>query len=83
MIKALTANNRRKNFEGIMDIIRFLSENDPEFSKLEYRVKFDLAAKFFQFEKGKLQKNKIYIDIIAHVIPLVVSLAALLIAMKK
>lgn len=76
-------NNRLRTKGAIDEIIVFLSDSQVGFSELPPEVKLDLSMKFFQCEKGRLQKGKIYVDFFAHLVPLTVSLAAMFFSLKK
>lgn len=83
MIKRLDDKNKEKTYAAIKEIIKFLTSSQDGFKDLPLGIQFDLAMKFFQCEKGRLQKGKIYVDVIAHLIPLFISLAALIFSLKN
>lgn len=79
----MLSSNREKTYLAISGAKQFLADKDTEFGKLPLETQLDLAMKFYQCERGRLQKGKIFIDVIAHVIPLLISAVALIIAWHK
>lgn len=75
--------NRKKTLAATSIIIDFLSKNQKGFKDLPLGVQFDLAMKFFQCERGRLQKGKLFVDMVAHLIPLVIALVALIISLHR
>ena len=76
-------NNRQSTHQEIAEIIKFLGPQYPGFEELKPVEKLRLAMQFHNCERGRLWRGKMFIDILAHLIPFILALATIVLALKK
>jgi len=74
--------NRTLTLKSINDDINYLKKNQAGFKDLPSDAQLDLAMRFFQCRRGRLQKGKMAIDIATRLTPLILSILALMQAFK-
>lgn len=74
--------NREFTLKSINDDIEFLKREKPGYKDLPLEEQFDLAMRFFQCRRGRLQKGKMAVDIATRLTPLILSILALMQALR-
>lgn len=76
-------NNRHQTGAAITEIMSYLGSQYQWFSELSKTEQLRLAMQFYNCERGRLQKGKMAVDIMAHLIPIVLAIMAIILAIKK
>jgi hypothetical protein len=74
--------NREATRKAIGAVMEFLTENMEKYKNLSFEEQFGLAMRFFQCERGRLQKGKMAIDVVTRLTPLILSILALMQAFR-
>jgi len=75
--------NRYRTGAAIAEIMSYLGGQYKGFNDLPEIERLKLGMQFYNCERGRLQKGKMLADIIAHLIPLILALATIVLALKK
>lgn len=76
-------NNRHQTCAAMAEITSYLGERYEGFKDLTEIEQLKLAMQFYNCERARLQKGKMLVDIMAHLIPLILALATVVLAIKK
>lgn len=78
-LKKFNGHNRKITNDQINETIEFLRQNQPGFIKLSLEAQFRLGMQHYQCERGRMQRGKLWIDMISHIVPWI----AIIFALKK
>jgi hypothetical protein len=76
-------NNRCQTGSAIAEIMSYLGSQYKGFNDLPEIERLKLGMQFYNCERGRLQKGKMLVDILAHLIPLILALGTIILALKK
>lgn len=76
-------NNRLGTYNAIIDIMESLRKKQEWFQKLPEVEQFKIALMVYNAERGRLWRQKMFTDILFHLIPLIMAILVYLLASQK